>query len=86
MTAPEWAQRVIALRRHLGLRQAEFGKHFGVTQAAVSKWESGQKEPSAANYIRMGNLATDQSDCFWFWQKAGVDINRIRTLISKQSP
>lgn len=80
MTAHEWAQRVTALRKKLGLRQAEFGKCFGVTQAAVSKWESGLKEPSVANYIRMGNLATDQSDCFWFWQKAGVDMNRIRGI------
>jgi transcriptional regulator with XRE-family HTH domain len=75
---------VTALRRKLGLRQAEFGTHFGVTQAAVSKWEGGRKEPSVANYIRMGNLATDQADCFWFWEKAGVDINRIRNLASKE--
>jgi transcriptional regulator with XRE-family HTH domain len=85
VTAPEWAQRVTALRRKLGLRQAEFGKHFGVTQAAVSKWESGQKGPSVANYIRLGNLATDESDCFWFWEKAGVDIKRIRNFASKES-
>jgi transcriptional regulator with XRE-family HTH domain len=86
MNAPEWAQRVTALRRKLGLKQAEFGKHFSVTQAAVSKWENGQKEPSAANYIRMGNLSMDQSECFWFWQKAGVDINRIRILASNPLP
>jgi DNA-binding transcriptional regulator YiaG len=79
---PEWAQRVAQLRKKLGLKQVEFAARFGVTQAAISGWESGRKEPSVENYVRMGNIA-DDPDCYWFWEKAGLDINRIRNCKRK---
>jgi transcriptional regulator with XRE-family HTH domain len=78
VTLPEWATRVRALRKALGLKQLEFATRFSVTQAAVSRWENGSKEPSAENYIRMGNMA-HEPECFWFWKKAGLDVSRIRT-------
>jgi transcriptional regulator with XRE-family HTH domain len=75
----EWSERVAALRKELGLRQVEFGSKFGVTQAAVSRWENGAKEPSTENYIKMANMAA-RSECFWFLEKAGVDVKRFRDL------
>jgi DNA-binding XRE family transcriptional regulator len=80
VTVPEWAERVAALRKKLGLKQVEFARKFHVTQAAISLWESGAKQPSVENYIRMGNMASEP-ECFWFWEKAGVDVNRIRSLL-----
>jgi len=77
---PEWAERVAELRKELGLRQVEFAANFGVTQAAVSRWENGTKEPSTENYIRMGNLASKPS-CLWFWRKAGLDLMKVRESI-----
>lgn len=77
MTTPDWAERILALRKNLGLKQVDFATHFGVTQAAVSRWENGSKEPSVENYLRMGNLAT-APDCYWFWERAGLDLTRIR--------
>jgi hypothetical protein len=62
----------------------EFAKRFNVTQAAVSRWESGVKEPSTENYIRMGNLAREPG-CYWFWKKAGVDVDRIRLSLPAHS-
>lgn|SRR5579864_7596927 len=76
LAVPEWAQRVVALRRNLGLPQAQFANEFAVKQSSVSRWESGRREPSVENYIRMGNLADDAS-CLWFWERAGVDVKRI---------
>jgi DNA-binding XRE family transcriptional regulator len=78
---PDWADRIAALRQYLGLLQTQFAELFGVTQAAVSQWESGSREPSVENYIRMGNLA-DEADCIWFWERAGVDMKRIERWIS----
>ena len=75
---PEWAQKVTELRNSLGLRQIDFAAKLSVTQAAVSRWETGIKEPSTENYIKMGNMA-DESHCFWFWKKAGVDITRLHS-------
>ena len=80
MTAPEWALRVRALRKSLDLKQVEFAARFSVTQAAVSRWESGTKEPSPENYIRMANMAAKPA-CLWFLEKAGVDVPRLRNLI-----
>ena len=81
---PGWAKRVVELRRKLGLKQVEFAEKFGVTQPAVSRWETGEMEPALENYIRMGNIA-DEPDCYWFWQKAGVDVERIRKLLTSTS-
>jgi DNA-binding XRE family transcriptional regulator len=78
---PDWADRIAALRQYLGLLQTQFAELFEVTQAAVSQWESGSREPSVENYIRMGNLA-DEADCIWFWERAGVDMKRIERWIS----
>ena len=82
-TTPEWAQHVEALRKELGLKQVDFAKRFNVTQAAISRWESGTKEPSVENYIRMGNAARPP-ECYWFWKRAGFDIERLRILISEE--
>src|SRR6185312_10356400 len=37
-------EEIQALREQLGENQTEFGKHFGVSHAAVSDWESGKSE------------------------------------------
>ena len=79
MTRPEWASRIIALRKQLGLLQTQFAERLQVTQAAISQWESGASEPSAEKYILMANLA-DEANCLWFWERAGVDVERIERL------
>jgi len=53
---------------------------FSVTQAAVSRWETAIKEPSAENYIRMANMAS-KIYSFWFLEKARVDLAKFRVLI-----
>ena len=91
MARPDWADRIAALRKDLGLLQTQFAELLGVTQAAVSQWEIGYKQPSGASYIRMGNLA-NEADCLWFWERGGVDMKRMerwissRKLPSKKSP
>ncbi len=37
-----------ALRRHMGLTQAEFAQRLGVYQQTVSQWENGAYEPTLA--------------------------------------
>jgi len=76
---PEWAQKVTELRKSLGLRQIDFAAKLSVTQAAVSRWETGIKEPSTDNYIKMGNMAGEPL-CFWFWKRAGLDLTKIRAV------
>ena len=86
MATPEWANRVVALRKQLGLLQTQFAERLRVTQAAVSRWESGASEPSAENYIRMANLA-DEMNYLWFLEHIGVDVSRIERLaVARKSP
>lgn len=79
MAKPNWASRIVALRKSLGLLQVEFAQRLLVTQAAVSRWENGSSNPSAENYIRMADLA-DDINCVWFWKQAGVDVERLARL------
>ena len=86
MAGPEWANRIVALRKQLGLLQTQFTELIQVTQAAISQWETGANEPSAESYIRMANLA-DETNCAWFLEHIGVDINRIQRLgTARKSP
>lgn len=44
-----WNGKLIkALRRHMGLTQAEFAERLGVYQQTVSQWENGAYEPTLA--------------------------------------
>lgn len=83
MIIPDWSQRIVSLRKRLGLKQSQFAEAVGVTQAAVSQWESAKREPSSENYIRMGNMA-GHPDGFWFWEKAGVDLTQIKAGVQKR--
>ena len=85
MVTSEWAQRVINLREQMGLSQVQFAKLLAVTQGAVSRWESGVKQPSAEHLLQMGNLA-DENECLWFWRRAGVDVKRIAAVAPRTSP
>ena len=43
----EWtADRVCALRQHLGLTQRQFADELGTEQQRISEWETGQHQPS----------------------------------------
>jgi hypothetical protein len=48
-------------------------------------WERGASEPSADNYIRMANMA-DETNCLWFLERIGVDVNRIGRLAAARKP
>src|SRR5712691_2231219 len=48
--APHWdAGAVRALRRHLGLTQAELAQELGTRQATISEWEHGHYQPRGAS-------------------------------------
>lgn len=44
------------LRKKAGLSQAELAIRIGVTQMAVSHWESGRRRPGLQALVRMGDL------------------------------
>jgi len=78
-TDREWASRIIALRRRMGISQSEFGKQLNSSAMAVSRWERGAQDPPANIYIQLGNMTGDP-ECWYFWGRAGLhsgDLMRV---------
>ena len=76
---PEWARKIFDLRRTLNLSQTGFGQRLRMSAMAISRWERGAQEPTAASYIDLGNLAGDPL-CWYFWARAGLrneDLMRV---------
>lgn len=57
MTRTTLSQNIIALRKHLGMNQEQFGQAVGSAQTNVTKWEGKGIVPSAAPLARMAELA-----------------------------
>ena len=76
----EWAARVIALRRRLGMSQSEMGKLVNSSAMAVSRWERGVQEPPASIYIQLGNL-TEDPECWYFWGRAGLQSDDLMRVL-----
>jgi SOS-response transcriptional repressor LexA len=76
---PEWAARILELRRQLQLNQTSFGQRLQSSAMAVSRWERGAQEPPSHSYIEIGNLA-GAPGCWYFWGRAGLrgeDVMRV---------
>jgi transcriptional regulator with XRE-family HTH domain len=54
-------------RQNIGLTQKQLAKLVGVTDVTISRWESGQREPVASDFLRLCEvLAMELS---WFIRK-----------------
>ena len=76
---PEWASKILKVRKRLGLNQSEFAARLNYSAMALSRWESGRNEPTAQAYIQMGNIASEP-EASWFWTRAGmrsVDVSHM---------
>src|ERR1700694_2609125 len=76
---PEWARKILSLRRRMGLTQSAFASRLHYSAMALSRWERGTHEPTAQSYIQLGNVA-GEPQCWWFWERAGfnsTDLSRM---------
>lgn len=81
---PEWAERIIALRRKLRCSQGEFGRRIDCSAMTVSRWEGGRQPPTAEHYIQIGSLA-GAPECWFFWELAGLrTADVVRTLPDRE--
>jgi SOS-response transcriptional repressor LexA len=78
-SSPEWARKILKLRRDMGLTQAAFASRLHYSAMALSRWERGTHEPPAQAYIQIGNLI-GEPDSSWFWERAGfksADLSKM---------
>jgi DNA-binding XRE family transcriptional regulator len=80
----EVSDRIYTLRTNRDETQAQFAAAVGVSQQAVSDWESKTAEavPSCESYVRMGNIAP-YPDCLWFWGQVGLDRDAMLLAAGK---
>jgi transcriptional regulator with XRE-family HTH domain len=89
LALPEWARRILGLRRRMGLSQAELAARINYSAMALSRWERGTHEPPAQAYIQLGKLADEPTRCLWFWGRAGLsraDLTRIVAHLEENNP
>ena len=56
--SPSWsADRVRALRRHMGLTQQQLSEELGTRQQTISEWETGMYRPRGASHTLLNMVA-----------------------------
>lgn len=66
------AGKIRELREALKLNQRQFSNRLGVSQANVSRWESGTLRPESQHLMKIAELAKDKPDSLYFMMAAGV--------------
>lgn len=68
--AAEWGREIKTRRKALKLGQVELAEHLGVSQATVSRWESGAMVPGTAMQARLV-------------KRLGIDPKQLYDLVTK---
>jgi transcriptional regulator with XRE-family HTH domain len=84
MKLPGWARKVKALRISNGHSQSEFGDKCSVSAMTVSRWERGEQEPTARQYVELGNLSHVHGDCWYYWERAGLKRELLRVAFERK--
>lgn len=58
----EFKDRLLQLRKELGLTQEEFAEKIGYSRTAISAWEIGRNEPSNSDVIKIANFFNVSTD------------------------
>jgi SOS-response transcriptional repressor LexA len=80
LARPEWAGKIVELRKAKGLTQAAFAKVLAVSQVAVSRWESGRDTPTAQNFLKLGHIA-DGPERWYFWEQGGLSPDAVTAAL-----
>lgn len=76
----EFKDRLVKLRKELGLTQEDFAQKIGYTRTAISAWEIGRNEPSNADTVRIAEffgVSTDYLLCKTDIRNSGKQIDAV---------
>jgi transcriptional regulator with XRE-family HTH domain len=77
MKPPDYARRIKKLRGALRLTQHTLAERLSVRPQVVASWEQGRREPSAASYRRLADLAPPK-DSWFFLKQIGITKQLVR--------
>ncbi len=78
----EWALRIKVFRQHMGYKQTVAAEILGVSQATLSKWESGVSKPTtAAKSIIFRTIARDDDNALVARHKFWIDRSNERHVL-----
>jgi len=80
-----FASAIVKKRIQLGLTQKKFAERYGVTQAMVSKWESGEYNLTLEKMIEILNMLSIEYSIEIDRKKVGTHKNIGKSLIRPQS-
>jgi DNA-binding transcriptional regulator YiaG len=78
---PRLGDKITRLRKSLNLSQDQFGRRLNCSAMAVSRWERGQRPPTAC-LLAMGKIAGPPRG-WYFWNVAGITIEDVRAMLEK---
>ena len=79
----DWAKRIHDLRRRRKIPQRELARLLNCSAMTISRWESGQDEPTARSYIELGKLA-GKSECWFYWERAGLQSSDVVRVLPER--
>ena len=80
MSSFNFAEKILFLRKSLGLNQSEFGKRLGVTNRAVSKWENDISMPSIESIYKICKLYNISLDYFFENSDRADELVKSKTM------
>lgn len=78
-------KKILALRAHLKISQAELARRIGTSAMSISRWEADTHQPLAGYLIKFGTLATPE-DCWFFWTQAGLTVADVQRVLPPSKP
>ena len=61
-------------RQNIGMTQKQLAEKVGVTDVTISRWESGQREPIASDFLRLCEVLGMELE--WFIGKENEDNDK----------
>ncbi|MGH9345510.1 MAG: helix-turn-helix transcriptional regulator [Terriglobia bacterium] len=76
------SERVKALMESKGMKQPQLADALNVNQSLVSRWLSGDAEPSVEACMKLADLAVrgDPAEAVFFWNQTGIDSRFLVSL------
>jgi SOS-response transcriptional repressor LexA/DNA-binding XRE family transcriptional regulator len=78
----ESAKVIRDLRRFLGMNQEQFAKTLYTTQATVSRWESGDREPEVATWMALWPMSYGSEHESYVWKRSGLSPALVERIVS----